>query len=92
MLIEQTLDKLNAMKLGAMANACRHQFRTDEAAALAFEERFGLLVDAEWTAREQRKLRPPTPHRQAASCRHPRAGRLEDRHRQAHGRVPDRAP
>ena len=56
MLIEQTLDKLNAMKLGAMADACRHQLRTDEAVALAFEERFGLLVDAEWTAREQRKL------------------------------------
>ena len=56
MLIEQTLDKLNAMKIGAMADACRQQMQTDEAAALAFEERFGLLVDAEWTAREQRTL------------------------------------
>ena len=56
MLIEQTLDKLNAMKLGAMADACRQQSQTDEAAALSFEERLGLLVDAEWTAREQRKL------------------------------------
>ena len=56
MLIEQTLDKLNAMKLGAMAEACRQQTRTAEAAALGFEERFGPLVDAEWTAREQRKL------------------------------------
>ena len=25
-------------------------------AALSFEERLGLLVDTEWTAREQRKL------------------------------------
>ena len=56
MLIEQTLDKLNAMKLGAMADAFQQQLQTDEAAALGFEERFGLLVDAEWTAREQRKL------------------------------------
>ena len=56
MLIAQTLDKLNAMKLGAMADACQHQLRTDEAAALGFEERFGLLVAAEWAAREQRKL------------------------------------
>ncbi len=56
MLIEETLDKLNAMKIGAMADACRQQMQTDEAAALAFEERLGLLVDAEWTAREQRKL------------------------------------
>ncbi len=44
------------MKLGAMADACHHQLQTAEAAALGFEERFGLLVDAEWTAREQRKL------------------------------------
>ena len=56
MLIEQTLDKLNAMKLGAMADAFQKQFQTAEAAALSFEERLGLLVDTEWTAREQRKL------------------------------------
>ena len=56
MLIEQTLDKLNAMKLAAMADTWRQQIQTDEAAALSFDERLGLLVDAEWTAREQRKL------------------------------------
>ena len=56
MLIEQTLDKLNAMKLGAMADAFQQQRQTDEAATPTFEERFGLLADAEWTAREQRKL------------------------------------
>ena len=47
MLIEQTLDKLNAMKLGAMTDACQQRIQTDEAASLSFEERFGLLVDAE---------------------------------------------
>ena len=56
MLIEQTLDKLNAMKLTAMADAWRQQIQTDEATALSFDERLGLLVDTEWTAREQRKL------------------------------------
>ena len=56
MLIEQTLDKLNAMKLGAMADAFQQQLQTDEAATLGSEERLGLLADAEWTAREQRKL------------------------------------
>ena len=56
MLTQQTLDKLNAMKLGAMAAAFQKQLQTDEAAALSFEERLGLLVDTEWTAREQRKL------------------------------------
>ena len=56
MLIEQTIDKLNALKLGAMADAFQKQLDTDQAAALSFEERLGLLVDTEWTAREQRKL------------------------------------
>ena len=37
-------------------------------AALGFEERFGLLVDAEWTAREQRKLQRRL---RAAKLRHP---------------------
>ncbi len=68
MLIEQTLDKLNTMKLGAMADACQQQIQTAEAAALGFEERFGLLVDAEWTAREQRKLQRRL---RAAKLRHP---------------------
>ncbi len=39
MLIEQTLDKLNAMKLAAMADAWRQQIQTDEAAALGVDER-----------------------------------------------------
>ncbi len=56
MLIEQTLEKLHAMKLSAMAEAVQQQLHSDDAAALSFEERLGLLVDSEWTAREQRKL------------------------------------
>ncbi len=68
MLIEQTLDKLNTMKLGGMADACQQQLQTAEAATLGFEERFGLLVDAEWTAREQRKLQRRL---RAAKLRHP---------------------
>ena len=55
-LIEQTPDKLNAMKLGAMADALQQQLQIGEAATLGFKERFGLLADAEWTPREQRKL------------------------------------
>ena len=51
MLIEETLDKLNTMKIGAMADACRQQMQTDEAAALAFEERLGLLVEELWETR-----------------------------------------
>ena len=44
MLTEQTVDKLNALKLGAMADAFQKQLNTDEAAVLSFEERLGLLV------------------------------------------------
>jgi len=57
LLIEQTLDKMNAMKLFGMAEALRQQLGSSEAARLSFEERLGLLADSEWTAREPRKLK-----------------------------------
>ena len=56
MLTQQTLDKMNAMKLAAMAECFQQQLGAGEYAKLSFEERVGLLVDNEWTAREQRKL------------------------------------
>jgi len=56
MLTQQTLDKMNAMKLGGMAGAFDQQLGASDYAKLSFEERLGLLVDSEWTAREQRKL------------------------------------
>jgi DNA replication protein DnaC len=55
-LTQQTLDKLNAMKLTGMAEAFEQQLGSGEHAKLSFEERMGLLIDCEWTAREQRKL------------------------------------
>jgi DNA replication protein DnaC len=57
MLTQQTLDKMNAMKLSGMTEAFQQQLGGGEYARLSFEERLGLLVDNEWTAREQRKLR-----------------------------------
>jgi DNA replication protein DnaC len=56
MLTQQTLDKMNAMKLSGMADAFQQQLRSDEHARLSFEERLGFLIDSEWSAREQRKL------------------------------------
>ena len=56
MLNQQTLDKMNAMKLAGMVDALKLQLGAAEHARLSFDERLGLLVDAEWTAREQRKL------------------------------------
>jgi DNA replication protein DnaC len=56
MLTQQTLEKMNGMKLSAMAEALEQQIGSGEYAKLSFEERLGLLIDCEWTAREQRKL------------------------------------
>ena len=39
-----------------MAQAFDHQRGSSQHAELAFEDRFGLLVETEWTAREQRRL------------------------------------
>lgn len=68
MLIEQTLDKLDAMKLIGMADALRQQRASPQHTRLSFDERTGLLVDAEWAAREQRKL---TTRLHAAKLRYP---------------------
>ena len=73
MLTQQTLDKLNAMKLSGMAETFGQQLGSAEHARLSFEDRFGLLADSEWTAREQRKL---TRRLRSAKLRH--AASLED--------------
>lgn len=39
-----------------MATAFDQQRSASQYAELGFDDRFGLLVDTEWTAREQRKL------------------------------------
>jgi DNA replication protein DnaC len=57
MLAHATVDKLSALRLPAFAEALQRQFGNPEFADLSFEDRVGLLVDAEWTHREQRKLR-----------------------------------
>ena len=56
MLTHPTMDKLHALHLPAMAAAFDQQRRSSQYAELGFDDRFGLLVDTEWTAREQRKL------------------------------------
>ena len=57
MLTEPTINKLNEMKLHSMADAWRSQQQTQDMASLSFDERFGLLVDAEYLARDNRRLR-----------------------------------
>jgi DNA replication protein DnaC len=56
MLNQATLGKMQAMRMSAMAEAFAKQLESPQFGELSFEERLGLLVDTEWTAREQRKL------------------------------------
>src|SRR5882672_3595669 len=56
MLREPTNEKLKAMRLDAMAAAWNEQNGKPEIASLSFDERFGMLVDAEWTHRENKRL------------------------------------
>src|SRR5215831_12463806 len=56
MLTQPTIEKLHALHLLAMAQAFEQQRGSAQHAELHFDDRFGLLVDAEWTAREMRRL------------------------------------
>ncbi len=56
MLTAQTLEQLAALKLTAMATAWTAQQQDAATSQLAFDERFGFLVEAEWLARENKRL------------------------------------
>jgi DNA replication protein DnaC len=56
MLIQPTLDKLNALKLTGMAIALSDQMTHGAAQSLAFEERLALLLDRESLHRENRRM------------------------------------
>ena len=80
MLIHPTLDKLRELKLTGMQKALIEQMDLPDRDALSFDERFGLLVDSEYTERENRRLQTRLKRarlRQAATVedidyRHPR--------------------
>ena len=55
-MFQQTMEKLSAMRLSGMLKALKEQILQTDIASLSFEERLGLLVDYEWTYREERKL------------------------------------
>jgi DNA replication protein DnaC len=56
MLTEPTLTKLRVLRLDAFAAAWTDQQKTSDLAQLSFDERLGLLVDAECLARENKRL------------------------------------
>lgn len=56
MLTSRTLEPLQALRLTAMAQAWTAQQQDADLTALSFDERFALLVDAEWRARANKRL------------------------------------
>jgi DNA replication protein DnaC len=57
MLTHPTLDKLQSLGLSGMAQALREQMSMPDIGELSFDERLGLLVDRELTARDDRRLK-----------------------------------
>ena len=52
---ETTINKLIEMKLTTLADTYRLQLADSSMQELSFEDRFGLLVDMEYTARKAKK-------------------------------------
>jgi hypothetical protein len=72
MLIHPTIANLRDLKLFGMVQALEAQLQVPEAIDLVFEDRLGLLADAELTARNNKRLQTTsnkTQRRKAASIR-----------------------
>lgn len=57
MLTETTVTKLQEMHLSTMAKAFKEQMTDPAMSELSFEDRFGLIVDQEWTNRKNNHLK-----------------------------------
>lgn len=57
MLINPTLEKLQTLKLTGMFEALDEQLNSPDINQLSFEERLGLMIDREMTARDNRRLK-----------------------------------
>ncbi len=56
MLMQQTIEKLSALRLSGMAKALEQQLKDPDIHTLSFEDRLALLIDTEETERESRKI------------------------------------
>ncbi len=56
MLTNETISKLNEMHLSTMASGFAAQLTDPQFQSLCFEERFSILVDAEWSVRKSNRL------------------------------------
>ena len=57
MLNQQTFDKLYIMKLLGMAEGFKEQLQQPSFQDLSFDQRFGMLVDRQWTWKENNRLK-----------------------------------
>ena len=57
MLSEPTMEKLSLLRLHALAHAWQQQSEDPASHDLAFDERLGLLVEAEWLDRQNKRLK-----------------------------------
>ena len=73
-MVNQTLEKLTAMRLSVMEKEYRRQMELPSMDAVEFNERLAMLVDAEWLARQENRLNRLI---KAANLREP-AACLED--------------
>jgi DNA replication protein DnaC len=55
-LTEPTMEKLRALRLDVLAAAWAEQQKNPEMQKLSFDERLGMLIDAEWLHRENKRL------------------------------------
>lgn len=56
MLTQATIDQMRSMKMTSLVEAFERQLGSSEFGSLSFEERVGMMIDEEYSAREQRKL------------------------------------
>lgn len=56
MILEETIQKLVEMKLSVMAQTLREMLSSPPTEPLSTDEVIGMLIDREWSARENKRL------------------------------------
>ena len=57
MIKQNTIDKLIEMRLTAMSDAFRNQMNDPKMKDIPFEDRFGMLVDIEYSSRKKQPFK-----------------------------------
>lgn len=73
MIVDETIEKMIQMRLTTMVQALREMINSPQSRELTFEDRLGLLVDREWTERENRRVQ-----RRTKEAKLPTTARIEE--------------